>query len=78
MLDELDGSWTYHDTRGRPSDVIADLAEATDAMMIVVGAPRGGMHSFLGSLAGESVSRQLTRRHGRPVLIVPEPPVAQR
>lgn len=73
LLDGMDTTWTYHDTRGRPSDALAELAESTDALMIVVGAQRGGMHCFLESLAGESVSRQLTHRHGRPVLVVPEP-----
>jgi nucleotide-binding universal stress UspA family protein len=52
--------------------VIADLAEQTDALMIILGAPRGGMLSFIETLAGVSVSHQLTRQHGRPVLIVPE------
>lgn len=77
LLDGMDTSWSYHDTRGRPGDVIAELAEATDALIIVVGAQRGGMHSFFDSLAGESVSRQLTHRRGRPVLVVPEPRVTR-
>lgn len=63
--------WTYHAARGRPSDVIADLAEETDALMIILGGPRGGVLSFLETLAGQSVSHQLARQHGRPVLIVP-------
>ncbi len=73
VLDRLDMKWTYHVAHGRPGEVIAKLADQTDALMIVVGGPRGGMHSFIETIAGQSVSRQLTRRHGRPVLIVPEP-----
>lgn len=73
VLDPLDASWTYHAAHGRPGEVIADLADETDALMIVVGGPRGGFHSFIETIAGQSVSRQLTRRHGRPVLVVPEP-----
>ena len=48
------------------------LAEETDALMIILGGPRGGVLSFLETLEGQSVSHQLTRQHGRPVLIVPE------
>ena len=72
LLDQLHAHWTYHAARGRPSDVIADLAEETDALMIIVGGPRGGVLSFIETLAGQSVSHQLARQHGRPVLIVPE------
>lgn len=74
LLDQLDANRTYHGARGRPSDVITNLADETDALMIVLGASRGGVHSFIETFAGQSVSRQLTRQHGRPVLIVPEPP----
>ena len=71
LLDQLHAHWTYHAARGRPSDVIADLAEETDALMIILGGPRGGVLSFLETLAGQSVLDQLARQHGRPVLIVP-------
>jgi nucleotide-binding universal stress UspA family protein len=72
LLDQLHAQWTYHTARGRPSDVIADLGEKTNALMIILGGPRGGVLSFIETLAGQSVSHQLTRQHGRPVLIVPE------
>ena len=76
LLDGLGANWTYHAAHGRPSDVLADLAEEVDAVMIVLGAPRGGLHSFIDTFAGQSVSHQLMRRHGRPVLLVPDPSVA--
>jgi hypothetical protein len=47
-----------------------------DAVMIVLGAPRGGVHSFIDTFAGQSVSHQLTRDHSRAVLFVPEPSIA--
>jgi nucleotide-binding universal stress UspA family protein len=72
LLDELGANWTYHAVRGRPPDVLADLAEEVDAVMIVLGAPRGGMHSFIDTFAGQSVSYQLSRKHGRAVLLVPD------
>ena len=73
LLDELGANWTYHAVHGRPPDVLADLAEEVDAVMIVLGAPRGGVHSFIDTFAGQSVARQLTRKHGRAVLLVPDP-----
>jgi nucleotide-binding universal stress UspA family protein len=74
LLDQLGvANWTYRTVHGRPPDVLADLAEDVDAVMIVLGAPRGGMHSFIDTFAGQSVSHQLARKHGRPVLLVPEP-----
>jgi nucleotide-binding universal stress UspA family protein len=73
LLDKLHANWTYHTAHGRPPDVIADLADEVDAVMIVLGSPRGGIHSFIDTIAGQSVSHQLTRRHGRAVLLVPEP-----
>lgn len=72
MLDELDANWTYHPMHGRPPDVLADLAEEVNAVMIVLGAPRGGMHSFIETFAGQSVAYQVTRKHGRAVLLVPD------
>jgi nucleotide-binding universal stress UspA family protein len=73
LLRGLGANWTYHAAHGRPADVLADLADEVDAVMIVLGAPRGGMHSFIDTIAGQSVSHQLTHRHGRPVLLVPDP-----
>lgn len=76
ILDELGANWTYHAVHGRPPDVLADLADEVDAVMIVLGAPRGGVHSFIDTVAGQSVSHQLTRNHSRAVLLVPEPSIA--
>lgn len=72
LLDELGADWTYHATHGRPPDVLADLAEEVDALMIVLGAPRGGLHTFIDTVAGQSVSHQLARTQGRAVLLVPD------
>lgn len=75
LLEDLGANWTYHAMYGRPPDVLADLAEQVDAAMIVLGAPRGGLHSFIETFAGQSVARQLTRERGRAVLLVPDPSV---
>jgi len=71
LLDQLHAHWTYRAARGRPGDVIADLAEETDALMIILGGPRVVDQTIIETLAGQSVSHQLTSQHGRPVLIVP-------
>jgi nucleotide-binding universal stress UspA family protein len=72
LLDEFGVNWTYHAMHGRPPDVLAELAERVDAVMIVLGAPRGGVHSFIDTFAGQSVAHQLTRKHARAVLLVPD------
>ena len=72
LLDELGANWTYHAMHGRPPDVLAELAEQVDAVMIVLGAPRGGVHSFIDTFAGQSVAHQLARKHARAVLLVPD------
>lgn len=72
LLEELGANWTYHAMHGRPPDVLAELAEQVDAVMIVLGAPRGGVHSFIDTFAGQSVAQQLTRKRARAVLLVPD------
>jgi nucleotide-binding universal stress UspA family protein len=72
QLEELGADWTYHAMHGRPPDVLAELAESVDAVMIVLGAPRGGVHSFIDTFAGQSVAHQLTRKRARAVLLVPD------
>jgi nucleotide-binding universal stress UspA family protein len=54
-------------TRGRPAQVLADIAEHEDAAMIVVGHRRP---RALASLRG-SVARDLIRLAGCPVVVVP-------
>jgi nucleotide-binding universal stress UspA family protein len=66
-------TWTYHEERGNPSARLAAVAEAVDAVFIVVGATHRGM---VPALTGGSVSRRLLHLQHRPVLVVPEPGAA--
>jgi nucleotide-binding universal stress UspA family protein len=66
--------WRYHTGRGGPVELLAAVAEAHDALMIVVGTRGGGLAAALARMLGRSVSRQVALRQSRPVLVVPSPP----
>ncbi|MEU4711061.1 universal stress protein [Nocardia salmonicida] len=72
MLAELPGNWSYRAHRGDPAHTLSAIADANDASMIVLGAPRHGLASLAERLLGESVSARLIRRGHRPVVLVPE------
>lgn len=63
-------AWNYHEERGDPVARLAALAEALDAIFIVVGSTHRGMFH---QLTARSVSRRLVQMQKRPVLVVPEP-----
>jgi nucleotide-binding universal stress UspA family protein len=70
----LDGHvhpWTYHVERGRPVDLLAAVADANDALMVIVGSRGGGPITTLSRFMSGSISRGLIHRCGRPVLVVP-------
>jgi nucleotide-binding universal stress UspA family protein len=62
--------WRYHTGRGDPVELLAAVAEAHDALMIVVGTRGTGAPAVLERLFGRSVSRGVIRRQRRPVLVV--------
>ena len=64
-------SWTYQAGHGNPARLITDVAEETDALMIIVGSHGEGMGATFDRLVAGSVSRTVLRRQRRPVLIVP-------
>ncbi|WP_054811928.1 universal stress protein [Nocardia arizonensis] len=70
-LADSPGNWTYYSGPGDPVRVLKDLAHANDALMIVIGASRGGASALMRRLVGESVSTTLTHHPDRPVLLVP-------
>lgn len=72
LLDGLDASWTYHSWHGSPADLLATVADEQDALMVIIGSPRGGFVSFIDTIGGMSVSHRLISQHRHPLLIVPE------
>jgi len=63
--------WSYDVGRGDPAALLAAVAEADDALMIVVGSRGRGLAPGIGRLLDQSVSLRVTRCQGRPVLVVP-------
>lgn len=72
-LAALPGNWTFHTTHGDPARALTEIADAHDAAMIIIGAPRPGLAALVDRLVGESVSTRLVHHGRRPVLVVPEP-----
>jgi nucleotide-binding universal stress UspA family protein len=72
LLAVLPGNWTYYARGGNPAHVLASLADAHDAMMIIIGTSRGGLISAIDRVLGESVSSHLIRHTHRPVVLVPD------
>ncbi len=64
-------AWTYHAARGEPVSALTGVADACDALMIVVGTRGEGLSGWIQRLLTASVSHGLIRRQGRPVLVVP-------
>ncbi|NDV09404.1 universal stress protein [Rhodococcus sp. IEGM 248] len=78
MLAALPGNWAYYSREGNPAHLLTTIAEANDALMIVIGTSRGGLMSLLERFVGESVSSKLVHHARRPVLLVPVPPLEER
>jgi nucleotide-binding universal stress UspA family protein len=66
--------WTYHAGHGDPARLITEVAEETDALMIIVGSRGQGPGAAFERLLSGSVSRTVLRRQHRPVLVVPGGP----
>ena len=63
--------WSYHEWRGDPAQLLCKLADAHDALMVIVGIRHGGRMPVLHRLITGSVSRRLAEQANCPVLIVP-------
>ncbi|MFD6060165.1 universal stress protein [Rhodococcus wratislaviensis] len=72
MLGSLPGNWSYYSHEGNPAHLLATIADANDALMIIIGTSRGGLVSVLERVLGESVSSHLIHHGRRPVVLVPE------
>lgn len=70
LLSDTPVDWEYRTARGDPAQAIAQQAQETDALLIVVGAGSGRITSRLWH---RSVPAELARIQRRPVLVVPAP-----
>ncbi|MGR2752856.1 universal stress protein [Agromyces arachidis] len=75
LLDPTGVSWETRALAGDPARALARLADALDAMMIVVGTHEGGLRGSLHELFSGSVAAHLAHRQHRPVVVIPLSPV---
>src|SRR4051794_9589631 len=74
VADALTGSdtgWSYHAWRGDPVELLATVADETEALMIIVGSRGEGPGKVVDRILERSVSHGLIARQRRPVLVVP-------
>jgi nucleotide-binding universal stress UspA family protein len=74
LQDALDGTgvrWSFVTLAGDPARALGQMAESTDASLIVVGTRERGFGARLEELLVGSVAVHLTHRQHRPVLVVP-------
>ncbi|KTR76792.1 hypothetical protein NS234_10165 [Microbacterium oxydans] len=67
-------AWETCELVGDPAQALADLADRTDAVMIVVGTRRPGFRGAMAEFFYGSVAVRLAHRQHRPVLVVPQAP----
>lgn len=66
------GSWSYDLTGGDPAHLLTTIANACDAMMIVIGTPHRGLTSIFERFSRNSVATHLMHHTHRPLLMVPD------
>ena len=71
QLTTLAGNWAYYSRAGDPAQLLSAVADANDALIIIIGTSRGGVMSLMERFLGESVSSKLVHHTHRPVLRVP-------
>ena len=69
---ELELLQSYYSHEGNPAHLLATIADANDALMIIIGNSRGGLVSGIERVVGESVSSHLIHHGLGPVVLVPE------
>lgn len=63
--------WSTRALAGAPAQELDRLAEAVDALMIIVGVRRAGFRGSLHEFFNGSVAIQLSRHQHRPLVVVP-------
>jgi nucleotide-binding universal stress UspA family protein len=66
-----DVSWEYHHAHGGAAAALLAVAQQYEALMIILGSPRGGPASALDTLLGQSVSHRLIGAKRVPLVLVP-------
>lgn len=64
-------SWEYHRAHGPAAVQLLAVAQQCDALMIILGSPRGGPASVLDTFLGQSVSHRLIGARRVPLVLVP-------
>ncbi len=64
--------WAHRCLRAPAGDALSRVADDEDALMIVVGMRHYGLARVVDHLLDPPVSKQVMKRSGRPVLVVPE------
>ncbi|MGH3726415.1 MAG: universal stress protein [Mycobacterium sp.] len=67
----LDVAWEYHRAHGPAAVQLLAVAQQHQALMIILGSPRGGPASALDVLLGQSVSHRLIGAKRFPLVLVP-------
>lgn len=71
VLAGRDVTWSTRVLSGGPSQELSHLAEAVDAVMIIVGVRKAGIKGSLHEFFNGSVAIQLAHRQHRPLVVVP-------
>lgn len=71
ILDGRGVTWSTRVLAGGPSQELSHLAEAVDAVMIIVGVRKAGIKGSLHEFFNGSVAIQLAHRQHRPLVVVP-------
>ncbi|MFD1722843.1 universal stress protein [Amnibacterium endophyticum] len=74
LLEPSGVRWSVREESGDPSAALIRVADEVDALMLVVGAPRGGLRGAMRSVIQGSVGARLAQRQYRPVVVVPTAP----
>lgn len=74
LLEPVGVRWSLREETGDASRALIRVADEVDALMLVVGAPRGGLRGAMRAVVSGSVGARLAQRQYRPVVVVPTAP----
>jgi len=71
ILESQGAKWSTQDLAGAPSQELSRLAEAVDAVMVIVGVRKAGIKGSLHEFFNGSAAIQLAHRQHWPLVVVP-------